>query len=376
MHGIREQFGFGFERLGDGFKCSCTIAGRFFERGECRFRRRFKSADLMRGSGRLFKIHDEQFQVCRRSLAAVVAEPAGVERQTGERAIAELSSVRHGFCRVSGDSVPRLGLLEVFIRFGKRFRIRSKQAVFPQSTEVIRLIDDDPSAAEHLLGMRVDPWRGAAEPRGLLGGAPQPDGAFEQFPTLRVGFLEGGCGWVPDLAHAMHEHWEKRIRDFDPKHPYRPSLIEFTKLMIQERGTHATNVIGQAKNLFDLLWTREHDPAKIDDASLYEHADLKHRDPLEYFERGQIFVSYESDDPGPAYMPTAMGPVGERLACFSGDYGHWDGVLKDCVKDAASVIEYERSYLARLLGGNALDLYGSRLRNSLPKLSSELLAAR
>jgi uncharacterized protein len=193
------------------------------------------------------------------------------------------------------------------------------------------------------------------------------DGAFEQFPTLRVGFLEGGCGWLPDLAHAMHEHWEKRIRDFDPHHPYRPSLMEFTKLMIQERGTHATNVIGQAKNLFDLLWTREHDPTKIDDASLFEHADLKHRDPLEYFERGQIFVSYESDDPGPAYMATAMGPVGERLACFSGDYGHWDGVLKDCVKDAATVIEYDRTHLARLLGENSLDLYGARLRNSLPQ---------
>jgi len=23
-----------------------------------------------------------------------------------------------------------------------------------------------------------------------------------------VGFLEGGCGWLPDLAHAFHEHWE------------------------------------------------------------------------------------------------------------------------------------------------------------------------
>lgn len=57
------------------------------------------------------------------------------------------------------------------------------------------------------------------------------DGAFEQFPTLRVGFLEGGCGWLPDLAHACHEHWEKRIRDFDPKHPYRPSLMEVTSTL-------------------------------------------------------------------------------------------------------------------------------------------------
>lgn len=193
------------------------------------------------------------------------------------------------------------------------------------------------------------------------------DGAFEQFPTLRVGFLEGGCGWLPDLAHAMHEHWEKRIRDFDPKHPYRPSLMEFTKLMIQEQGSrNSTNIISQAKNLFDLLWSAKHDPTQIDDASLYEHYDLRHRDPLEYFDRGQIFTSFESDDPGPAYLHIAMGEVGKRLACFSGDYGHWDGVLKDCVKDAATVTHYDRDHLALLLGDNALALYGDRLRQSLP----------
>jgi predicted TIM-barrel fold metal-dependent hydrolase len=193
------------------------------------------------------------------------------------------------------------------------------------------------------------------------------DGAFEQFPTLRVGFLEGGCGWLPDLAHAMHEHWEKRIRDFDPKHPYRPSVMDVTKLMMQERGVHnSTSVVSQVKNLFDLLWTKEHDPTQIDDASLYEHYDLRHRDPMEYFERGQIYVSFESDDPAPAYMHLAMGEVGKRLACFSGDYGHWDGVLQNCVRDAATKTNYDRDHLARLLGGNALALYGDRLRHSLP----------
>lgn len=192
------------------------------------------------------------------------------------------------------------------------------------------------------------------------------DGAFEKFPNLRVGFLEGGCGWVPDLAHAFHEHWEKRIRDFDPKHPYRPPLMEFTKLLVQERGNNNVNIVSQAKNLFDLMWNRDNDPTQIEDESLYEHYNLRHRDPMEYFERGQIFTSFESDDPGPAYLPVAMGEVGKRLACFSGDYGHWDGVLKDCVKDAASVADYDRDHLARLLGGNALDLYGDRLRNSIP----------
>ena len=42
------------------------------------------------------------------------------------------------------------------------------------------------------------------------------EGLFDRFPTIRMGFLEAGCGWLPDLVHAFHEHWEKRIRDFDP----------------------------------------------------------------------------------------------------------------------------------------------------------------
>ncbi|MBM0741354.1 amidohydrolase family protein [Phormidium sp. CLA17] len=202
------------------------------------------------------------------------------------------------------------------------------------------------------------------------------DGAFEQFPTLRVGFLEGGCGWLPDLSHAMHEHWEKRVRDFDPKNPYRPSMMEMTRLMMQERsGRNKANVLNQVKTLFDLMWSAERDPAKIEDASLYEHADLRHRDPLEYFERGQIFVSFESDDPAPTYLPQAMGEMGKRVACFSGDYGHWDGVLQNCVRDAATQGDYDRDYLTRLLAGNALALYGDRLRQSLPAdcvASSEL----
>jgi hypothetical protein len=119
--------------------------------------------------------------------------------------------------------------------------------------------------------------------------------------------------------------------------------------------------------LFDLLWNKQTDPTKMEDSSLYEHYDLRHRDPLDYFKRGQIFASFESDDPGPSYLPQAMGEIGKHIACFSGDYGHWDGVLKGCVSDAANVADYDRDYLALLLGGNALRLYGQRLQNVLPE---------
>ncbi len=59
------------------------------------------------------------------------------------------------------------------------------------------------------------------------------EGLFDRFPTLRLGFLEAGCGWLPDLVHAFHEHWEKRIRDFDPS--IRMPRGRFASELLRER---------------------------------------------------------------------------------------------------------------------------------------------
>ncbi len=191
------------------------------------------------------------------------------------------------------------------------------------------------------------------------------EGLFDRFPTLRVGFLEAGCGWVPDLAHAFHEHWEKRIRDFDPSH--RVPMTEFARELLRERGGKEgrLNLLGKAKGMYDLLVRaeREHRAADATDF-IYEYRHLNH-DPLDYFRRGQIFVSFESDDPAPSYLREALGEVGENLACFSGDYGHWDGVLRDCVKNVARTRPYGRDHLAKLLAGNCLRFYGRRLTGAL-----------
>jgi len=190
-------------------------------------------------------------------------------------------------------------------------------------------------------------------------------GVFDRFPTVRMGFLEAGCGWLPDLIHAFHEHWEKRIRDFDPD--VRISMAEFTRELVRERGGRdgKLNLIGKARGIYDLLVHAEREQRTADrDAFIFEHRELDH-DPTDYFRRGQVFASFEPDDPAPAYLREALGELGEGLACFSGDYGHWDGVLTDCVKRVAATRPYPAGQLGKLLGGNCLRLYGPRLARAL-----------
>jgi predicted TIM-barrel fold metal-dependent hydrolase len=193
------------------------------------------------------------------------------------------------------------------------------------------------------------------------------DGVFDRHPRLRAGFLEGGCGWVADLVHAYHEHWEKRIRDFDPNVKVPPG--QFARELFRERvrNDRKRHVLRKVKQAYGLYRRSQKETAASDrEAFIHEHPNLTH-DPVDFFRRRQIFLSFESDDPAPSYLKTALGTIGEDIACFSGDYGHWDGVLTDCVKNVVRAADYEREHLGKLLAGNCLRLYGRRLEDALVK---------
>jgi predicted TIM-barrel fold metal-dependent hydrolase len=193
------------------------------------------------------------------------------------------------------------------------------------------------------------------------------DGVFDRHPTLRMGFLEGGCGWVADLVHAYHEHWEKRIRDFDPG--VKVPAGQFARELFRERtgADRKRHVMRKVKQAVGLYRRSEKEAAAADrEVFIREHPSLTH-DPVDFFRRGQIYLSFESDDPAPSYLRAALGPIGEDLACFSGDYGHWDGVLTDCVKNVVHAADYEHEHLAKLLGGNCRRFYGRRLEQALAR---------
>ncbi len=188
------------------------------------------------------------------------------------------------------------------------------------------------------------------------------DGVMEEFPGLRFGFLEAGCGWLPDLMHTLRDHWEKRVVGLDPS--LEPGSAEFLAALLRERGGRgAAELAKSTKALLAMLFTPSEEEVSQEERErfLYEHPQLR-RDPMEYLERGQIFVTFEPGDPAVEQLPAALGKAGERVACMAVDYGHWDATLKNCVGLVADRPGIQPEYADRLLSGNALDFYGEPLR--------------
>jgi len=125
------------------------------------------------------------------------------------------------------------------------------------------------------------------------------DGVLERFPHVRFGFLEAGAGWFPDFIHNLHEHCQERIVHFDPS--IEPSLVEFLVEFARERDVQGRlGLLRKTRRLLGVLTPGAEEkasPAELA-AFRYEHPQLA-RDPIDQARRGQIFSTYEPDDPAP-----------------------------------------------------------------------------
>jgi hypothetical protein len=123
-------------------------------------------------------------------------------------------------------------------------------------------------------------------------------GVFERHPRLRVAFLESGVGWVAYFLDRMHEHYEKR-GDWIPNG-----------------------------------WKRE---------------------PREYLERGQIFVTCESGEP---MLGPTVDELGPDFIGWASDYPHWDSEFPESSKPLRERGDISETARAAILGGNALRFFG------------------
>jgi predicted TIM-barrel fold metal-dependent hydrolase len=68
-------------------------------------------------------------------------------------------------------------------------------------------------------------WHTFNQPLGIMTVAVSltAGGVLERFPNLRVGLLEGNCGWAPWLLQRLDEHWEWVGRYEAPELRMKPS---------------------------------------------------------------------------------------------------------------------------------------------------------
>src|ERR671918_137281 len=99
----------------------------------------------------------------------------------------------------------------------------------------------------------------------VFGGIP------EKFPSLKIGYLEIGCGWIPYWMERMDEEWEKR--------------------------------------------------GKVE-------APLCKRKPSEYVKHGNLFFAMEPEE---EMVPYVIERIGDDKILFASDYPHWDGIFPHVV---------------------------------------------
>ena len=122
-------------------------------------------------------------------------------------------------------------------------------------------------------------------------------GVFDRHPRLRVSFLESGVGWVPYFIDRLHEHYEKR-------------------------GDWIANG-----------WQR---------------------DPREYVEAGNVWVSCESEEP---ILPAVVDILGDDFILWASDYPHWDGNWPESTKPLRTRTDLSETSRAKIAGQNARRFY-------------------
>jgi predicted TIM-barrel fold metal-dependent hydrolase len=128
-------------------------------------------------------------------------------------------------------------------------------------------------------------------------------GVPEKFPSLRLGFMEAGCTWLPFWLDRMDEEWEKR---------------------------------GELE------------------------APLCRRKPSEYVKTGNLYFSVEA---GEKSLPEVVRRFGDDVIVFASDVPHWDSEYPENLNALKSREDLPESSKVKILSANVRRLYNLALVN-------------
>ncbi len=111
------------------------------------------------------------------------------------------------------------------------------------------------------------------------------DGVFERFPTLRVAYLEAGCGWVPYMLDRLDEEFERRGQRWCPDLTRTPSEYlcsgnVYVSCEVEERSLpYVVERLGEDQILFpsDYPHERQREQFLGDVPAFIERTDLDER---------------------------------------------------------------------------------------------------
>ena len=184
-------------------------------------------------------------------------------------------------------------------------------------------------------------------------------GVYRRFPTLQVGYLEGGVMWGASLLSDLLGHWEKRgshaIETLDPARLDVDAVIE----LVTEYGSD--DMIANTDRIRNWLDRRPGRPVQTDD---FAAADVSSPEDIIGPLTTRSFFGCEADDP---LVPLAFGlRVAHRRVdlqpMLGTDVAHWDApVMNEVLPEAYEALDEGRmdaQQMHSFLFGNAVRLHG------------------
>ncbi len=201
-------------------------------------------------------------------------------------------------------------------------------------------------------------------------------GVTRRFPTLNVGFLEGGVAWACSTYTRMIDHWSKRnadaIRSLDPA---RLDQALFAKL-IDEYG-HDKIRAYRDPLVRDSLWAPS--PDQLDD---WRDCQVSSAEQLAEQFVPRFYFGCEGDDRmNSLAFDTELNPFGARLRAMLGsDIGHFDVVdMREVVEESWELVEdglISEADFSDIAFANAVRLHGGMNPRFFEGTAVESAAAR
>jgi predicted TIM-barrel fold metal-dependent hydrolase len=168
-------------------------------------------------------------------------------------------------------------------------------------------------------------------------------GVTRRFPTLKMGFLEGGVGWACGLYSDLIGHWKKRNREaLEEVNPANLDTAKLAKLVGQYGGRWIESFRDRIESAVQPDLTPHIGGIKeLDD---YAACGIKRPEDIRDLFVDNFYFGCEADDPLNAYaFNRKANPYGAKLnVLFGSDIGHFDVQdMKDVVPEAFELVEDE-----------------------------------